>query len=275
MVAYRSRGSEGPFRDVNNRGRVMMIFGGFSVWSPKDRNIKKQVDAEFRQTWDKALEMGGRSGEARLTDGERTQLMGIVVRSAILWGVVAGAIGILNFIAYGLFYGDWTNWAVQLLLGPIVAVGRFLWKRRQLLDRSAAMWREKREQLVNEEVTRRSDPMTPDEERLVQEYGAILATVGSRMVVDVGELPAAKEKIRVAILKALRIEPDQKTRDHLKTGFLFLSAFQEGAKGIGDGIVNENMSAGQIVNAIPPKALIDKVLEEQDRLADDLKRSGL
>jgi hypothetical protein len=46
-------------------------------------------------------------------------------------------------------------------------------------------------------------------------------------------------------------------------------------KGVGDGIVNENMSPEQIVNAIPPKALMDKVLEEQGRLADDLKRSGL
>jgi hypothetical protein len=119
------------------------------------RAIRKQVDQELRETWDKALEELGREGEERLTDAERTQLMGVVFARAILWGLITEiAVALLCGIA--LLGDDLPNdWWWAFLNGPMVAAGYFLWKREQLLNRATAAWRERRRQLLEEEVARR------------------------------------------------------------------------------------------------------------------------
>lgn len=127
----------------------------------------------------------------------------------------------------------------------------------------------------DELVERVATVMTPEEERLIQEYGATLQRSGERMVADVAELPAPKEQIRTILLKAIRLVPNQAMRQQLKVGYMELSSFQEGAKDGGNGIIAEGMSPIEVLKAIPPKELLEKVAAERERLVDELRRAGL
>jgi hypothetical protein len=99
------------------------------------------------QGFDESLEQSGRKGPERLTDAERGQLIGIAMRAALFWGVGAEIVTILAIVALAITDGfsqeDW--WG--LANGPIVAVLYFLFKRRSMLNRAAAMAADTRRRL--------------------------------------------------------------------------------------------------------------------------------
>lgn len=119
------------------------------------RNIRKQIEQELRERWDHSLEAAGRMGEERLTESERAQLMGIALSRAILWGIVTEVAVALLFGIVLLLDGLPDEWWWAFLNGPLVASAYFIWKRRQVLDRSAAIWQGKRRRHLKEEVARR------------------------------------------------------------------------------------------------------------------------
>jgi hypothetical protein len=75
-------------------------------------------------------------------------------------------------------------------------------------------------------------------EKIIQDYGAVLArsdlTRGG--VADTGKLPHPKERIKEALVFALRSTKEPQTREQLKSGYIFLAHYQEGVGGTTDGL---------------------------------------
>ncbi|KQS89623.1 MULTISPECIES: hypothetical protein [unclassified Rhizobium] len=115
---------------------------------------RSQADLELRETWDRSLDIQGRMGLTRLTASERSALMGIAIREALIWGGIVEVMTIGAYLLIRFTDGDWGNSWSGLLNGPIVVAGYFFWKRRKLLDRSTAMWSAKREELLTELIER-------------------------------------------------------------------------------------------------------------------------
>lgn len=82
-----------------------------------DKNIKKQADAVLRDTWDRTLEQQGRYGPERLTDSERAELMGLALRGAVFWAVIAEIITIAAYISQRLLEGVMVQPAQWLTCG--------------------------------------------------------------------------------------------------------------------------------------------------------------
>ena len=248
-------------------------------------SIRKKVEQEFRGTWDQVLKAEGRKGEAQLTEEDRTQLMGIVIRGAIVWGLFAEIVSIAALLAVWLL-GAWSNdvWGA-LLWGPMVFVGYFFWKRRSMLDQSAAIWGAHLDRLVDEEVERRIGELeekggvphhaTAEDEQIVQAYGTARMRCENRMFADIRELPAPKVRIKYALLRAIHMETDYRLRETLKSGYLGLADFQE-AIGVGSGgVVNPGMSPEEVLRELPSPELLNRVAAERSVLAEELKSLGL
>ena len=78
------------------------------------------------------------------------------MRWAMPWGIVA-----IIIIVGGLLYERFEEQAwpknawVRLLLPPIVLFAAFFYKRRQLLDKAAAIWAAKRAQVIRDTIKAR------------------------------------------------------------------------------------------------------------------------
>jgi hypothetical protein len=253
------------------------------------RAIRKAVERELQETWDKPLEAEGRKGEERLTVAERAELTGIAMRRATFWGAIVGAVSLL---LAGLTYitGWWEDESWWLLAyGPMVWGGYFFWKRRQMLNKSAEMWREKRRAVFDEEVAQRMSEVEVSSnsrkslfglstEQLIHRYGAVLMDESKGIIRDTAELPAAKDEIKAALIEALGLELDHQTREHLKTGYITLGSFQDGAARYKPLIYDPEMTPEEVLIAAkamhPPEMLKASNVETQ-QLVDDLKNRRL
>jgi hypothetical protein len=63
---------------------------------------------------------------------------------------------------------------------------------------------------------------------VVQDFGALIQTVQPGTYYDVSMLPHSKDTILKSLLYALKVTDDAQLREHIKTGLVFLSQFQEG-----------------------------------------------
>lgn len=75
------------------------------------------------------------------------------------------------------------------------------------------------------------DEMTPEAaEKIIQDYGAVLETSAPTpgCVADVDNLPHPKARIKEAIVMMLPLIEDHELREQLKTGYIWLSNWQEG-----------------------------------------------
>lgn len=66
-------------------------------------------------------------------------------------------------------------------------------------------------------------------ESLVNSYGKVLEAVAGQQVADPSLLPTTKVQMKSALLLGIKFTPEGPQREHLKAGFLMLSAFQDGA----------------------------------------------
>lgn len=76
-----------------------------------------------------------------------------------------------------------------------------------------------------------SEAMTFDvASQIVREYGAVLEVSSTSLggVADVRELPYPKERIKAALIVALRATTDKKVTEQLKGGYVFLADWQPG-----------------------------------------------
>jgi|RhiMetdeSRZDD1v2_1073273.scaffolds.fasta_scaffold35657_8 hypothetical protein len=66
--------------------------------------------------------------------------------------------------------------------------------------------------------------------RIIEDYGVVLrsATHAPGCVVDARNLPHPKQRIKEALIVALRSTTDPHKRDHCKTGLIYLADWQEG-----------------------------------------------
>lgn len=67
-------------------------------------------------------------------------------------------------------------------------------------------------------------------ERIVQDYGAVLefSAPAPGCVADVRNLPHSKERIKQALVFALRLSKEPQMREQMKIGYILLADWQEG-----------------------------------------------
>lgn len=230
------------------------------------RAIKKQVEDELELVWNSS-----RPGPFLLTKAARAQLMASVLQRALAWGGVATVTGAI-FMLGSLGSGKATGWWTPLLLGPVVFFGYFLIKRKSALDQVEAGWLRKWQGLIDQEVQRRCDLLKV--QTLIKLYGATLERASSRLISDVCDLPASKQTIKKAILRALEIEKDEDRSELLKVSYVSLAAFQDGGGKAPSGIMKGAMTPSDVAAAIPSQELLEKVQSEEQMLINELKLRG-
>ena len=105
------------------------------------------------------------------------------------------------------------------------------------------------------------DKMSPEAaEKIIQDYGAVLETSAPTpgCVADVDKLPHPKARIKEAIAMMLPLIEDHQLREQLKTGYIWLSNWQEGVGSDQIGLDLMNMSP----NSDPLE--MAKLITEQD-----------
>jgi hypothetical protein len=111
-------------------------------------------------------------------------------------------------------------------------------------------------------------------EKIVRDYGAVLARLGLTrssdltrgMVADTRKLPHPKERIKEALIFALRSTKEPQTRDQLKSGYIFLANYQEG---VGDTKPDLNLDPAEVAKWWP------LVYAEIQALKSELEKQGL
>jgi hypothetical protein len=97
----------------------------------------------------------GRDPKLFLTDSERSYAMGLAMR----WAAIAGlGVFVMVFAVEAIIRvseGAWRSefWG-QMLVPPFIFVVAFFYKRGKLLERAAALWAPKREQMVADTLER-------------------------------------------------------------------------------------------------------------------------
>jgi hypothetical protein len=129
--------------------------------------------------------------------------------------------------------------------------------------------------------------LTPaDVERIVQDYGAALGSTGPEpgCVADTASLPHSKDRIKKALIFALRSTKDSKLREQLKIGYLSLADWQEGVgtDTVGIIVTDDDLSGDPVEvaariagqgNTLEKWVLL--VSEEQEKLKSELQQLGL
>ncbi len=123
----------------------------------KKRRVRREVEADFRETFDRTADQQERKGQLRLTEAERTGLMGLAVRWGLFWTFLFVAV---QLFAEGLILwstGTWSENALLnfLLVPPILFFGVFFYLRRKYLNRADSIWQRVRQREVDLEVQRR------------------------------------------------------------------------------------------------------------------------
>jgi len=132
-----------------------------------------------------------------------------------------------------------------------------------------------------------SDAMPPAvAEKIVQDYGAVLASAASApgCVTDARKLPHPKERIKQALVFALQMTKEPQMREQLKISYISLADWQEG---VGDATVgidltkrDPNADPFEIVKRITSQGAVaekwmPKVKAEQEALKAQLQKLGL
>ena len=131
-----------------------------------------------------------------------------------------------------------------------------------------------------------SFPLDADLARVVQAYGKVLETKAPApgTVADVKKLPYPKPVIKKALVAALRITDDPKMKEHLKIGYILLSAWQEGVGENDQGLNTLALDMSQDTKSLAQAVLeqssgsekwIAKAQEEKETLAKELQEMGL
>lgn len=117
--------------------------------------VDKKRQAEAERQVDEIIAIDGRDPKSFLTEGERTQLMGIAMRWAMWWGVGFGFMTGIVWIWQRLDDGVWPadGW-LRPTYPLIVFVAAFFYKRRQMLDRVAEIWKPKRDEMLRDILSR-------------------------------------------------------------------------------------------------------------------------
>jgi hypothetical protein len=129
--------------------------------------------------------------------------------------------------------------------------------------------------------------MTPKAaEKIVQDYGAVLGSAAPApgCVADVRSLPHPKERIKQALVFALRITKEPQVREQLKIGYISLADWQEGvgSETVGMDLTKMDLSADplEIAKRIASQGDAVKkwthlVQAEQNALKSELQKLGL
>lgn len=132
-----------------------------------------------------------------------------------------------------------------------------------------------------------SSPMTAAmAERVVRDYGAVLQSRApvTGTVADARELPYPKERIKQALVIALRSTADPRVRESLKIGYISLADWQEGVGLTPVGIDLTKIDPTEDVLELAKRVAaqgegMDKWIAamkaEQEALADELRQMGL
>jgi len=123
-------------------------------------------------------------------------------------------------------------------------------------------------------------------EKIVQDYGAVLGSAAPApgCVADARKLPYPKERIKQALVFALRMTKEPQMREQLKVGYISLSDWQEG---VGDATVgidltnlDPNADPVDLAKRITSQGAaaekwLPKVKAEQEALKAELQKLGL
>jgi hypothetical protein len=123
-------------------------------------------------------------------------------------------------------------------------------------------------------------------EKIVQDFGAVLASAAPApgCVADVRKLPHSKERIKQALVFALRMTKEPQTREQLKIGYISLADWQEGVGDAAVGIdltnIDPNPDPVELAKRITSQGAaaekwMPKVKAEQEVLKAELQRLGL
>jgi hypothetical protein len=123
-------------------------------------------------------------------------------------------------------------------------------------------------------------------EKIVQDYGAVLgsAAPGPGCVADARKLPHPKQRIKQALVFALRMTKEPQMREQLKVGYISLSDWQDGVGDAPVGIdltnVDPNADPVELAKRIASQGAaaekwMPKVKAEQEALKVELKKLGL
>ncbi len=123
----------------------------------KKRRVRREVEADFRETFDRTADQQGRKGEDFITVAEWTGLMSLAIRRSLfrtfLYVVIMLSVEGLHLWSLG----TWSENAVfnLLLASPVVFFGLFFYFRRKYLNRANAMWQRIRQREFDLVVQRR------------------------------------------------------------------------------------------------------------------------
>jgi len=129
--------------------------------------------------------------------------------------------------------------------------------------------------------------MTPEvAEKIVQDYGAVVGSSAPApgCVADVRNLPHSKERIKQALVFALRLTKEPQMREHLKVGYMSLADWQEGvgSETVGIHLTEMDLKADplEVAKRIAPQASAREkwtplVQAEQEALKSELQKLGL
>ena len=129
--------------------------------------------------------------------------------------------------------------------------------------------------------------MTADAaEKIVQDYGAVLGSSAPApgCVADVRNLPHSKERIKQALVFAIRLTKDPQMREQLKVGYISLADWQEdvGTDTVGIDLTKMDLNADplEMAKRIASRGnAMEKwtplVQAEQEALKSELQKLGL
>ena len=123
-------------------------------------------------------------------------------------------------------------------------------------------------------------------EKVVQDYGAVLASAAPApgCVADARKLPHPKERIKQALVFALRMTKESQTREQLKIGYISLADWQEGVVDTAVGIdltnLDPNADPVELAKRIASQGAAaekwtPKVKAEQEALKAELQKLEL
>jgi hypothetical protein len=125
------------------------------------------------------------------------------------------------------------------------------------------------------------DPVA-EVQKILTAYCAILAS-NTRTVADSSELPYPKNRIKAALVAAIKLSPDPKQREQLKAAYVGLAGWQDGI-GPGPGVfevtqadLNDPISAMKRIAAAGPEftEIPERVAADGEALFAELKSMGL
>lgn len=120
-------------------------------------------------------------------------------------------------------------------------------------------------------------------ERIVQAYGEFLETNAPTpgTVADISKLPFPKEKIKQALLYAIKTSDDSELVSAMKTTYILLADWQEGVGNEDIGLDSSKIDMSKDIQNVAgdikkmmhdPDGVLDKARQERERLVEDLER---